>query len=319
MLSSNIPIEQLEAPVVALRDDGTFEAVSPAARALFSHLGLDLDHPEALPADLLRHLRNTPTGEAFEWYPEGNAARCLGGTRYGAGPGRVIVVMRELTAVRRSLARQLYLHRQAATALVASEIAHDCRNALAGIVYHGDAARELVQAVDSAVDQLSEILGEIETGARRLEAIIAALVDRAYPSTGPGAAVSLSGVLGAVGEVLRSRLRDRAIVLTVARAPEATIVVGNRLLIQEALLLATSFVLDDGDVDELAITVTATVADATVAVSFRGALPPGLGLGLPLLRDVVAPIGGEVTLDHDGERGRIALSFRRQPAPEPEP
>ena len=123
---------------------GTMLDLSPAAREVLGNVGVTLTPGGSeLPTSLRQVLTSAPIGASVEWYPDdGHGHACLGLTSYDAGELGLLVVMRELTSVRRALAQRFYEQRMSALGTMAAGLAHDLRNALAGVVYETEVLSE---------------------------------------------------------------------------------------------------------------------------------------------------------------------------------
>jgi signal transduction histidine kinase len=231
-----ISLADVSVPMAACAHTGDVVALSPQARVVLEGVGIHTGElPFALPRKLWKALSEVPEGEAIEWHAATGAKEAaLGCTRYAFGPDRWIVLMREVSAKRRELARRLHQQRLESTGRLVASIAHDVRTGLASILYNADflagAAHEL------APREVIETASEIHSASRRLEGICAGLLG--FAKLGPPVLddVALRDVVGRACSLVRPMYRERAHELKNSVSPPGLRVRGNSILIDQILV-----------------------------------------------------------------------------------
>lgn len=218
------------APLALCDDRGHVLAASPPAEELLRRSAAD---ERTLPDGLWAALTAVDPGDAIQWRPA-DGALCLGCTRYRLGDGRVLILMREVSDKQRALALRVHEQRLEATGSLVAAIAHDIRGALSSVLFNADVLVHRGAKMDPGA--LRPFLLEILGGAERLKQIVDGLLHfaRLGPQVAPDTAVD--HVLTRALAVVRPRLRDRAVGITVDPAPPGLFVQGNPLHIEQILV-----------------------------------------------------------------------------------
>jgi signal transduction histidine kinase len=228
-----IRLADVGAPVAICTKLGSIVDLSPQARTVFEHVGIEVRaFPFPLPSQLWDEFSAVPEGEAIEWRGTGEAS--LGCTRYSLGSAHAIVLMREVSAKRRELSRRLHKQRLESTGRMVASIAHDVRTALASILYNSDFLSGAVH--DIAQKDVVEITKEIHDASRRLQGICNGLLG--YAKLGPPVAddYPLSEVVSRVCSLVRPLYRERNHELRSHVLPGAAAVRGNSMQIDQILV-----------------------------------------------------------------------------------
>lgn len=224
-------LAEIAVPMAACNASGEIVGLSRQARTVLEGVGLDTSRlPFALPARLWADLENVPEGEAIEWHLGSESQASLGCTRYAFGPGRFILLMREVSAKRRELSRRLHQQRLESTGRLVASIAHDVRTALASILYNADFLASAVQELPPRA--VAETANEIHSASRRLESICAGLLG--FAKLGPPVAdnVALHEVVGRACSLVRPMYRERGHELKSQVLPSLR-VRGNSILLDQ--------------------------------------------------------------------------------------
>ncbi len=296
--------------LLALCDErGHVLAASPPAESLLGRLGA-ADH--ALPDGLWPALAAVDPGDAIQWRPA-DGSLCLGCTRYRLGDGRVLILMREVSDKQRALSQRVHEQRLEATGSLVAAIAHDIRGALSSVLFNADVLVTRGAQLEPAA--LRPFLLEILGGAERLKQIVDGLLHfaRLGPQVAPD--TPIDHALTRALAVVRPRLRDRAVDLTVDPIPAGLHVHGNPLHIEQILvnLLHNAVESRPGPI-HVRITcsrkgrhVHVRVCDDGPGVApdlqprifepFFTTKPLGTGLGLSTGREAARQLGGDLVLE----------------------
>jgi len=320
-----ISLSDVSVPMAACTKAGDVVALSPQARVVLEGVGIRTEHlPFALPRKLWNALSDVPEGEAIEWHAATrDKEAALGCTRYAFGPDRAIVLMREVSAKRRELARRLHQQRLESTGRLVASIAHDVRTGLASILYNADflagAAHEL------SPREVIETANEIHSASRRLEGICAGLLG--FAKLGPPVAddVALRDVVGRACSLVRPIYRERAHELKNRVSPPGLRVRGNSILIDQILVnllvnaaeasrdpirVALECEPETPGAGSRRVRISVTDDGPGVPDSLRDSIfhpfftthSDGSGLGLTTAREAAREMGGDLVLERT-ERG----------------
>jgi signal transduction histidine kinase len=311
-------LSDVPALLVLCDERGHLLAASPPAEALLRRAASDPSAPVNLPDGLWPALAAVDPGDAIQWRPA-SGALCLGCTRYRLGDGRNLILMREVSDKQRALSQRVHEQRLEATGSLVAAIAHDIRGALSSVLFNADVLVHRAGALEPAA--LRPFLLEILGGAERLKQIVDGLLHfaRLGPQIAPDSPIDQ--VLSRALAVVRPRLRDRPITLTLEPAPADLRVKGNPLHIEQILvnllhnavearpgpvhIRIASQRRDDG-------TVHVRVCDDGPGVApdlqprifepFFTTKPFSTGLGLSTGREAARQLGGDLVLE-PSERG----------------
>jgi signal transduction histidine kinase len=227
--SSSLDLTTIEAPLLLCAENGRLQLATPSALALLHRVAVI--EPRALPVDLWRLLERAPTGEAIEWRPSGAPHHVLGCTRYPAGRGCYLLLMREVSA--KHLAQSERLRRQGldSTERLVASIAHDIRSSVASVVYN--ARLPQVSSPSPKPNTPSETVKDLSRASATLQFTVDALLD--FARLGPNVSVPVPlreviqralGSLSAYYQIGTHRLR-------MDFAPRAEWVRGNPLVLEQ--------------------------------------------------------------------------------------
>ena len=226
-----LDIETVEAPIALCSNSGRLQLATPAAVALLRRVSLLEQLPASVPIDLWRLLEREKAGESVEWRPPGARQDVLSCTRYFAGRGSYLLLMREVSAKHALLAERLHRQQLDATERLVSSIAHDIRSSVASVMYSADFLEVGGSAIAPTV--MSETLRDISKASSSLQLTVDALLD--YARLGPSVSVSVSlrEVLNRAHGSLRAHYREGAHRMRVDVAPRAEWVRGNPIVIEQ--------------------------------------------------------------------------------------
>jgi signal transduction histidine kinase len=324
---NTIALTEIGVPMVSCTAAGEVLGLSPQARAVLQGVGVDAGQvPFLLPHNLWADLSKVPEGEAIEWHAVKGLEASLGCTRYAFGPARFIVLMREVSAKRRELARRLHQQRLESTGRLVASIAHDVRTALASILYNAGFLAGAVYELPPG--EVAETANEIHSAGRRLQSICTGLLG--FAKLGPPVAdvVDLHEVVGRVCSLVRPMYRERAHELKTQVWSEPLRVCGNSILIDQIVvnLLVNAAeasrepvhvtleyapeVRDDSNPGPKRVRITVTDDGPGVPESLRDSIfhpfftthSDGSGLGLTTAREAAREMGGDLILEPT-ERG----------------
>jgi len=313
--------------LVLCDERGHVLAASPPAEALLRRIAelppSASSDPETtprplLPAGLWPALAAVDSGDAIQWRPA-DGTLCLGCTRYRLGDGRVLILMREVSDKQRALSQRVHEQRLEATGSLVAAIAHDIRGALSSVLFNADVLVNRGSQLDPAA--LRPFLLEILGGAERLKQIVDGLLHfaRLGPQVAPD--TPIEHVLTRALAVVRPRLRDRSVVLTVDPVPSGLYVHGNPLHIEQILVNLLHNAVESRP-GALAVRITCSrrgdgnvlvrVCDDGPGVAadvqrrifepFFTTKPFSTGLGLSTGREAARQLGGDLVLE-PSERG----------------
>ena len=229
--SHALDIETVEAPIALCSSTGRLQVATPAAVALLRRVSLHEPTPAAIPVDLWRLLEREKAGETVEWRPPGARQDVISCTRYFAGRGSYLLLMREVSAKHALLAERLHRQQLDTTERLVASIAHDIRSSVASVVYSADFLEVGGSAIAPTV--MSETLRDISKASNNLQLTVDALLD--YARLGPSVSVSVSlrEVLNRAHGSLRAHYREGAHRMRVDLAPRAEWVRGNPIIIEQ--------------------------------------------------------------------------------------
>lgn len=228
--STALDLATIEAPLLLCAGDGHLRLATPSALALLCH-ATQGGQPQSLPVDLWRLLEKAPVGEAVEWRPPGAPHSVLGCTRYAAGRGSYLLLIRELSA--KHIAQSERLRRQGldSTERLVASIAHDIRSSVASVVYSAGFLE--VSGATIAPTALSETVKDLSKASATLQFTVDALLD--YARLGPNVSVPvrLREVFNRALGSLRAHYQDGVHRLRMDVAPRAQWVRGNPLVLEQ--------------------------------------------------------------------------------------
>lgn len=324
---NKLRLADVGAPIAICTPAGKVVGLSPQARTVFEHVGIDASSlPFTLPQQLWDEFSVTREGEAIEWRRSGESEASLGCTRYGLGSALQIILMREVSAKRRELSRRLHKQRLESTGRMVASIAHDVRTALASILYNSDFLQGAIQEI--AQKDVVEITKEIHDASRRLQTICNGLLG--YAKLGPRVAddYPLSEVVSRVSSLVRPLYRERSHELRSHVYPGAVAVRGNSMQIDQILvnLLVNAAQSSTGPLhvllecapappEETSNMVRISVSDDGPGVpeALRQAIfdpfftthADGSGLGLTTAREAAREMGGDLILEPSDNGARF--------------
>lgn len=316
----HVDFAHVEAPLILCSSTGEVVTATPTAMALMQRLAVPSSAPGRLPADLWALLERVGSGNSVQWRPPGTSRLVLGCTRYRAREG-FLLTMKEVSDVHAAQSRRFHRQRLESTGRLVASIAHELRNPIASIVYCADVLA--MYGSDIPSDTLAETMGEMIAASSRVQATVAGLLD--YARLGPtiNVPVALDQVLTRAQGFLRSVYREGSHQMRVDLAPEARVVRGNSLSIEQIfvnLLLnaaeaattrpvtvrISSCLVEDERRDSSTPMVRIAVHDdglgippelrANVFEPFFTTREEGTGLGLNNAREAAESLGGSLAL-----------------------
>ncbi|MDH5673754.1 MAG: HAMP domain-containing histidine kinase [Myxococcales bacterium] len=294
---------------------------------------------DRIPADLWFALTNVNDGQGIPWSPTSKVRGIYNCARFALDGGRYIVLLQDNSDTQQSLLQRLHKQRLEMTGRLVAMIAHDLRVPLAAIVFNADSAWE--EGIED--EDLVMAMQGIRTAAERIRKSIDNLLQFARSGSPAVAAVDLRAVVGRVEALLRPGMRDGDHRFSVSIPDAVATVSGNALVIEQAL---TNLVLnsmesdtrgvrilvaaerverggapeamrsgDDGRASIIRLNVSDTGPGVPTALTTRIFEPfftsksSGTGLGLPMTREALRAMDGELTLEPSEYGARFALWF----------
>lgn len=224
-----VDFAQIEAPLILCSAKGDVLVATPSALELLRRLEVVVEHAFRLPNGLWIALDRVPAGKSIEWRPPGSHL-VLGCTRYRASDG-YLLTMKEVSDVHAAQSRRLHRQRLESTGRLVASIAHELRNPVASIVYSADLLA--TYGPDIPRETLAETMSEMVAASSRVQATVAGLLD--YARLGPtiSVPVALDDVLTRAQGFLRSLYREGSHRMRVALDPDASVVRGNTLSVEQ--------------------------------------------------------------------------------------
>lgn len=310
----SLQLADLGCPIAVCSLTGRLAGMSPSARIMLkrAHVSCDSGTPE-LPRRLWHDLISTPLGQSIDWRPVDDPELCIGVSRYRMEDQWFILLMREISDSKETMVRRMQQQRLEAIGRLIAGIAHDLRAPLASIVFSVSVLSD--RCAQLTHQQLRDKLAQIGQAAERQQATIAGLLD--FAKIGPPVKVQLSveETFNRVAALLRPKLREHAIQVSLQVDPDSEHAYGNPLTIEQILV---NLVLNAAEVPQ-----TATIS----LVSSRNASYPdhvdihviddgpgipidlqerifdpffttkkeGTGIGLTTAREAALGLGGDLT------------------------
>ena len=222
--------------------------------------------------------------------------------------------------------------RRASMGELASALAHQLNQPLAGIMANAQAAQRLLGSATPAAADVHEGLVDIVDDCRRASDVIQRVRDMVAPSKVQMAPLDLADVVREVAMLLSSDTLIRRVRLSLEFGGEATPIRGDRVLLQQAVLNVIVNAIDamaDQRVGDRVVTVwtgSSGNSHARIRVRDHGAgLPPGseaqvfepffstkttgLGMGLAIARSIIESHGGTIQLDSEATGVEVTISL----------
>jgi two-component system sensor histidine kinase AtoS len=323
-------LAQLSEGVATLTADGVVVSWNPRAANLTGYTLGDInavglvhvfDPPQVL-ENLLRAARGgTPTlserlvlqradGRSLPVNVRCSPLRHLAGT-----PGRVVMVMRDLSELEILQHRLLQSERLSILGRLAGAVSHEIRNPLAAIFLHADVlADELQRPRRGDREQVLRSLAAIKEEVSRLHDLVQQYLSLARLSDLRREPVDLSAFLNAFGQETQERLQTRGITLRLEGMSQAVQVALHTNSFRRVLLNLLNNALEampQGGTLTLRLRrrkpqVFLEVSDTGCGIPpeqvpllfspFHSTKPEGTGLGLYLVREIVTAHQGEITV-----------------------
>jgi signal transduction histidine kinase/ActR/RegA family two-component response regulator len=269
----------------------------------------------------------------------------------GTGAGENLFIARDVTERQRILSQIMVSDRMTSVGTLAAGVAHEINNPLAYILSNVDSALGDLEAVHqrllkasvpepeayALLEDMNLGLRDAKAGAQRVRDIVRDLRTFSRVDAGPRGPVDLGRVLELTAHMASNEIRHRA--RLTRDWGDLPAVDGNESLLEQVflnLLVNAAHAIPEGEVDRNEVRISARRAGDTVVVEVgdtgRGIPPelrgrifdpffttkaPGLGtgLGLWIVHNTVAALGGEVALESTSGSGttfRITLPASRE-------
>jgi signal transduction histidine kinase/integral membrane sensor domain MASE1 len=222
--------------------------------------------------------------------------------------------------------------RRASMGELASALAHQLNQPLAGIMANAQAAQRLIGSSTPEANDVHEGLVDIVEDCRRASDVVQRVRDMVAPSKVQMAPLDLADVVREVAMLLASDTLIRRVRLSLEFGGEATPIRGDRVLLQQAVLNVIVNAIDavaEQRVGDRVVTVwtgSSGSSHARIRVRDHGAgLPPGseaqvfepffstkatgLGMGLAIARSIIESHGGTIQLDSEATGVEVTISL----------
>lgn len=341
----SIQLSALTCALAVCTTSGIAVAASPPGRELLSRCGVHAGRlPRRLPRGLWTALTDNPEAAPVVWRASSgsSAPLCLGCSRYGLGDDRVLLLMRELGDHQQDLARRLHKQRLETTGRLVASLAHDLRTPLAAMIFDTESAAQA--AMNGHRGEVQGSLDRVRAAAMRLQQFIDGLLEFARTGTTTARPVSLATVVGRVSGFVRPTLRDREHSLVVDISGEARLVSTNPLSAEQVLtnlvvnasesrtgamsIQLTAALVTEGFPEHMEESARRTGGVVRVLVSddgpgvpqsdrerlfepFYTTKPGGTGLGLPMAREAMVELGGDIRIESSPSGCTVSVWFPR--------
>ena len=279
-------------------------------------------------SDEQEEIEYTMGSDDSERFFEASIARCDG--------DKILSIVRDVTdrkraqleadAQRRQLA---HLSRVAVLGELAGALAHELSQPLTAVLINAQAARRLADLEPADVAEVRAALDDIIRNNQRAGTVIdhlRALLRKEVPALQP---VSVNDVVREVVDLAHSEIISRRVTVTSTLAPEAPLVLGDRIQLQQVVLNLLLNACDAlSELPRRHIALTTTIEDTTVqlVVSDSGMGIPddqlqqvfepfvtfrdhGLGLGLAISRSIVSAHRGSIRAENNADGGATFRCF----------
>jgi signal transduction histidine kinase len=222
--------------------------------------------------------------------------------------------------------------RRASMGELASALAHQLNQPLAGIMANAQAAQRVIAATTPDAADVHEGLVDIVEDCRRARDVVQRVRDMVAPSRVQMAPLDLADVVRDVAILLASDTLIRRVKLSLEFGGETTPIRGDRVLLQQAVLNVIVNAIDavaeqrTGDRVVTVWTGSSGNSHARIRVRDQGAgLPPGseaqvfepffstkatgLGMGLAIARSIIESHGGTIQLDSEATGVEVTISL----------
>jgi C4-dicarboxylate-specific signal transduction histidine kinase len=270
---------------------------------------------------------------AFEYSLSTDRARRFYDVRVVACGDHVLSLIRDVTDRLRAEHRARELHNELAHAgrvmalgTLTGAIVHEINQPLTAIRTNAHVVLRLLEAPPPEPGSLREVMLDIVSDLRRVDAILGRLRQLLRKERRAHAPVDLNALVEDVVKLVRGEFLRRRIALDVALAPGLPPVVGDPIQLQQVvlniLMNAAEAVGAGADGGERHVTLTTERTDTRVVVSVidRGPGVPdeeltrifepfvttkrgGMGLGLAICRRIIDAHGGEIGVRRNVDRG----------------
>ena len=334
-------LEGLPGTVCLHTDDYTMPYANRLFRELFGTPNgrpcYEVQRGRSEPCEVCDALQVLETGEPREWEltnPSGRTFRMCG-YPFDTPEGQSMVlelgfdVTEHRSAeqqVRQAQAELAHMDRVATMGQLASSLAHELNQPLAGILSNAQAARRFIVRDPPDVEEVHGGLDDIVSDARRAAEVIRrtrALLKRGEIRRKP---ININKVIAGVAQIMQSEVVIRGISLTLGLAENLPLIRGDRVQLQQVILnLMTNGVEAMSDVSERqrelevrtsmseAEGVQVSVRDRGVGIAaeeldeifdaFYTTKATGLGMGLAITRNIVQAHGGHLWAKPNPDRG----------------
>ncbi|HEX4385382.1 MAG TPA: ATP-binding protein [Myxococcales bacterium] len=321
-------LQSTELPLLICDPAGRVLQASAAGESVLRAVGVEA---AALPESLRVFICEAGLGESCEWTPASGSDLALGLTRYRHGDEGFLVLMRELSGVRRSLVRRLREQRNEIVARMSGEIAHEFRNVLASIVYNVDCVLDPRQPPLPL--QQEACIRDVSSAAARLGGVIQVMLEYGRGDVFTSQSLPVQVMLDRVTSFVRADLRRRGHKLEAKAAASLPLVQGNTITVEQIaigmVVCASAFSAKSMQL-QLSAEQSSFAGRPSIAIRLRDdgpGLTPAVrarifdplleglkgesGVGLALAREAAASIEGELLVESSA-RGNSFVAHLRE-------
>ncbi len=227
---------------------------------------------------------------------------------------------------RQRLAELAHVNRTTTATVFSSSLAHELNQPLAAILSNAEAAELFLQMQPPALQDVREILADIRRDNHRASELLQRLRDLLKKTESTAQVIDMNDVVKHALKFMAPEARARKIVLTAQLASQALRISGDPVQLQQVLinLIVNSMdAMADGTRASRAVTVRTAAAHGACEVSVADTGPGfgasldhvfdsffttkahGMGLGLPIVAEIIQSHGGRITADNAATGGAV--------------
>lgn len=320
-----LQLDQVGSALALCSGDGYLLGASLSAKELLARAGIATSRlPRALPSELWALCSESVPGCTTVYQPGGAQSIQLAVTRYEYAHTQVLLMLGEVHDKQQVLSARLHQQRLELTGRLVAMIAHDLRVPLSTILFNA----EMACGVEGASDDMRVLLEDVRRAASRMRTAFDHLLDFARPGGSRCTPVDLSAVLERLRSLLHPSLRDGDHELRFQLDADAVWVDTNALLLEHVLanlvmnaveaarrptVIRIESRLAVGKIGQVHLTVQDDGPGVPHALRERVFEPffttkqRGTGLGLPMAREALASLGGELRLEPSDVGARFGM------------